>query len=128
MRRLALITLAALATTTALAGTASAYDRYGHGSGGGYGHGSGSSDNRGDRIDRRQVYQYLRIYGAALSGELTWGEGTRLLREQDRIGRMEKDARRDGHITRDEARRIQEAQNAASSHIYQESTDWQHGW
>lgn len=129
MKRLAVITITALAAVTALAGTANANDRYGYGGkGSGYGSGHKPSDHRGDRIDGRQFLQYLRIYGAAVSGELTWNEGTRLLREQDRIGRMEKDARRDGHITRDEALRIQRAQNAASAHIYKESTDWQYGW
>ncbi len=129
MNRLAIITIAALAATTAIAGTANAQDRYGYGGkGSGYGSGHRPSNDRGDRIDGRQFFQYLRIYGAAVSGELTWNEGARLLREQDRIGRMEKDARRDGYITREEALRIRRAQDAASGHIYKESTDWQHGW
>ena len=131
MNRLAVITLATLATVTTLAGTANAQDRryYGyHGGGMSHDFGYGQSGARGDRIDARQFWQHLRIYGAAASGELTWHEGARLMREQDRIGRMERDARRDGYITRDEAYEIRRAQDAASRHITRESTDWQVGW
>ena len=112
MTRLALIALALVASTTA----ASAYD---------YG--------RGDRIDAREAAQARRIMHARRTGELTWYEAAKLKAEQRRIHAMEAWAKRDGHISREEARRIEAAQNAAARHIYRESHDgqiarWRRGW
>ena len=41
---------------------------------------------------------------------------------------MERLARRDGHIDRYEARRIEDAQDRASRHIYNEGHDGQRRW
>jgi len=105
MRRIALLALALAAAST----TAAAHDY-------------------GDRIDQRQAEQARRIANARRSGELTWFERQRLLREQAAIRRMERAARSDGHISRREARSIYEAQNEASRHIYRESHDRQRAW
>jgi hypothetical protein len=107
MTRTALIALALIATT----GAVSAHD---------YG--------RGDRIDDRQAEQYRHINGARRHGQLTWLERQKLLREQAYIRRLETDARRDGHISSREYRRITEAQNKAGRDIYRESHDRQRAW
>ena len=107
MKRIALIALALAATTTA----AGAYD---------YG--------RGRRIDAREAEQAYRIGRAGHNGQLTWYERWALAREQARIHRMERAAKRDGHIDGYEARRIERAQDAASRHIYRESHDGQTAW
>jgi hypothetical protein len=104
MTRIAIIALALAATTTA----ASAHD---------YG--------RADRIDAREAAQARRIQQARRAGELTWYETLKLKTEQRRIYRMEALAKRDGYISRDEARRIKAAQDAAASNIYRESNDGQ---
>ena len=104
MIRIALIALALAATTTA----ASAHD---------YG--------RADRIDAREAAQARRIQQARRAGELTWYETLKLKAEQRRIHRMEADAKRDGYVSRSEARRIQAAQDEASRSIYRESHDGQ---
>ena len=107
MIRLAIIALALAASTTA----ASAYD---------YG--------RGDRIDAREAAQARRIMHARRTGGLTWYEAEKLKAEQRRIHAMEAWAKRDGTISRTEARRIEAAQDAASRHIYRESHDGQRAW
>jgi len=107
MTRLALIAIALAASTTA----ASAYD---------YG--------RAERIDAREAAQARRIAHARRTGQLTWYESLSLKAEQRRIHRLERLAKRDGHISREEARRIEYAQDAASRHIYRESHDGQTSW
>jgi len=102
MKRLALIAIALAATTT----TASAYDS-------------------GSRIDAREAAQARRIMHARRTGQLTWYESLKLETEQNRIYRMEAWAKRDGHISRAESRRIKAAQDQAARHIYQESNDGQ---
>lgn len=113
MKRIALIALALAATTT----VASAHDSYGYGD---YG--------RQRRIDSREATQAERIDRARARGELTWFERFRLRSEQARIHRLERLARRDGHIDRYEARRIEDAQDRASHHIHNESHDRQQRW
>ncbi len=68
--------------------------------------------NRGDRIDNREARQADRINEGRRSGELTWLGGERLRAEQARIHQMERWAKRDGYISREEARRIEQAQDA----------------
>ena len=77
------------------------------------------------RIDVREAAQARRIEHNRRAGELTWYEAAKLKAEQRRIHAMEAWARRDGHISRAEARRIEAAQDAASRHIYRESHDGQ---
>ena len=110
MKRLALIAVA-LATSTTVA---SSYDSYGY--------------SRSARIDAREAAQAYRIQRARRHGELTWYELMKLRAEQARIHRMERAAKRDGYISREEARRIERAQDAASRDIYRESHDGQTSW
>ena len=112
MTRIALIALALAVSTTA----ASAYD---------YG--------RGERIDAREAAQARRIMHARRTGELTLLEAMKLKTEQHRIHAMEAWAKRDGYISRAEARRIEAAQDQAARDIYRESHDgqttwWRRGW
>jgi hypothetical protein len=109
MKRLVLIA-AALAATTA---TASAHDY---------------SYDRGDRIDARENRQAARIAHGRRAGELTWFESFKLKREQARIHRLERWAKRDGHVDRYEARRIEDAQDRAGRHIYEQRHDGQKAW
>jgi phosphoglycerate-specific signal transduction histidine kinase len=81
-----------------------------------------------DRIDQRQADQAQRIEQARRSGELTRSETNSLRAEQARIADLERRAKSDGVVTRNEARTIANAQNAASRHIYQESHDSQRSW
>ncbi|HZT47222.1 MAG TPA: hypothetical protein VFA64_04560 [Hyphomicrobiaceae bacterium] len=113
MKTLTLIAAAAvIATTTA----ASAHD---------YG--------REHRIEAREAQQAYRIAHDRRTGQLTLLETWKLKAEQRRIARMERHAERDGYISRGEAHRIGEAQDAAARHIYRESHDgqvawWRHVW
>ena len=81
-----------------------------------------------DTIDRRQSNQEHRIQDGRRSGELTVLEAAKLKAEQARIAGMERRAKADGVVTRREAREIDQAQDAASRHIKQESTDNQRSW
>jgi len=105
MKRIALIAIALAASTSALAHD-SGYDRQA-------------------RIEAREARQIDRIYRARQRGELTWYESWGLRAEQARIRRMERNALRDGYLNTYEARRIEEAQDRASRHIYNESHDGQ---
>lgn len=92
--------------------------------------GAAAHDNswRGDRIDNREARQAERINEGRRSGELTWLEAQRLRAEQARIHQMERWAKRDGFISREEARRIEHAQDEASRHIRREKHDGQTTW
>ena len=81
-----------------------------------------------DRISDREAAQEARIRQGVRSGELTYREHASLEREQARIRDMERRARADGVVTRQEARAIERAQDAASRHIYQESHDSEKAW
>jgi hypothetical protein len=107
MTRIALIALALAASMTA----AGAHDY-----------------NRGDRIDAREAAQARRIEHYRHTGQLTGYEASKLRAEQRRIYAMEAWAKRDGYISRSEARRIEAAQDAAARHIYRESHDGQQAW
>jgi|SRR5581483_762443 hypothetical protein len=113
MKTLTLIAAAAVIATT----TAASANDYG----------------REHRIDARQAEQAYRIAHNRHAGQLTLLEKLKLKAEQSRIARMERNAERDGYISRSEARRIGEAQDAAARHIYRESHDgqvawWRHVW
>ena len=111
MKRIALIALALVATTSA----ASADPYY-------------STYGRERRIDAREFNQAERIYTARRRGELTWYEAFRLRQEQARIRRLEAAANADGYVSRYEARRIERAQDRASYHIYGQAHDGQRAW
>ena len=116
MKRLALVTLAALAAATGHA-TAHEGSRYGYNNG---------SEYRAEQIDRRRNHQYRKIFRANSAGEITYRERERLFAEQNRISRMEPTALRNGYMSRSEARKIGRAQNDANRHIRNESTDGQY--
>jgi O-methyltransferase involved in polyketide biosynthesis len=106
-------TLPLLAMILAISATgASAYDGY----------------DRGDRIDNREARQAARIREGRASGELTRWEAHRLWQEQRRIHQIERWAKRDGFVSREEARRIEQAQDEASRHIRRERHDGQSSW
>jgi hypothetical protein len=106
-------TLALIAATAAVATTMSA---------------SAYAYDREARIDIRRAEQAYRIRHDRRTGELTLVEKWRLQAEQNRIAGMERAAERDGYISRSEARRIGEAQDRASWHIYRESHDAEKAW
>ena len=108
MNRLTLIAAIVLAASTT---AASAYD---------YG--------RRERIDERQAEQAGRIKHDRANGNLTWFERQKLLREERQIAHMEAYAKRDGYVSRREARDINEALNEASRDIHHESHDGQQAW
>ena len=107
MTRLALIALALAASTTA----ASAYD---------YG--------RSERIDAREAAQARRIDARPPHRRAHLVRGRKAQGRAAPYPRMEAWAKRDGHISGAEARRIEAAQDAASRHIYRESHDGQTAW
>ena len=74
-------------------------------------------------IDRRQAEQEARISWGARNGSLTRHESQQLRAEQARIADMERRAKADGMVTREERMQIRMAQQQADRHIYQESTD-----
>jgi hypothetical protein len=84
--------------------------------------------SREHRIDARQAQQAYRIAHDHRTGQLTLFEKWKLKAEQRRIAQLERYARRDGYISRGEAHRIGEAQDAAARHIYRESHDGQIAW
>ncbi len=111
MKRFILLTATALLSTTTIA---SAHE---------YGYGGGTRE-----IDARQSRQEQRIQQGVRTGELTRGEFYRLEAEQDRIRRIERQAKSDGYVSASERARIRHAQDEASRHIYQEKHDGQRRW
>ncbi len=81
-----------------------------------------------DRIDQRQATQAERIEQGRRSGELTRSEASSLRAEQARIADLERRAKADGVVTRQEARVLNRAQHEAGRHISQESHDSQRSW
>jgi hypothetical protein len=77
-------------------------------------------------IDRRQDHQEDRSDQGIKSGGLNRREAARLERGPAHIDRMENRALVDGIINRGEIRRIEQAQNAQSRHIYRQKHDRQH--
>ena len=76
-------------------------------------------------FERRDAVNVQRIEQGIRTGQLTPREAARLQRKQARIERMEAQARRDGHISRDERQRIELAQNELSRQIHFEKHDGQ---
>lgn len=76
-------------------------------------------------VDKRQLNQEIRIQQGLRDGSLTRYEAARLKVEQDRIQRLETEARRDGFVSAAERERLRRAQNAASRSIYQERHDFE---
>lgn len=76
-------------------------------------------------VDRRQLNQEIRIERGLRDGTLTRFEAARLKAEQDRIQRLEYEARRDGYVSAAERDRLRAAQNSASRNIYLERHDYE---
>jgi hypothetical protein len=69
------------------------------------------------RIDQRQENQERRIEQGVASGTLTEHEANHLQNQQDRIGRLETNAKADGIVTRSENTRLTHKQNKADRAI-----------
>lgn len=80
------------------------------------------------QIDARRDAELDRIQHARRTGDLTLTEKWRLKREQARVGQLEREALRDGHISREEQVVINRALNHASRNIARESRDGQVAW
>ena len=74
-------------------------------------------------IDRRQAEQAREIERGHRNGSLTDREYRDLKAEQTRIAELERRAKADGVVTREERRQIRSAQDAAGRHIIEEETD-----
>ena len=74
-------------------------------------------------IDSQQHRQEQQIQQGVRSGEITRRERAALEAEQARIRDLERRAKADGRVDAREAAEIRRAQNEASRHIRQESTD-----
>ncbi len=83
----------------------------------------GATSASADEIDRRQSMQERRIQEGVRSGEINRREYRQLEIEQARIRQLEARAKADGRVDAREAAEIRRAQNEASRHIRQESTD-----
>lgn len=79
----------------------------------------------GENIDRRQAEQKQAIDAGVKKGELTSQEAARLRQSQQKIEKMENDARADGKISAREAREIERAQEREKNRIIQERRDRQ---
>lgn len=76
-------------------------------------------------IERRDAYLDNRIDRGVETGRITPREATRLESQQERIERMERQARADGRLTGQERARIDNAQDRLSRDIHRESNDRQ---
>lgn len=77
-------------------------------------------------IDQRQINQQHRIDQGVQSGSLTNREANHLEKAQERIQGMEDKAKGDGSVTSQERKRLQQAENVQSRHIYRQKHDRQH--
>ena len=77
-------------------------------------------------IDQRQINQQHRIDQGVQSGSLTNREANHLEKSQERIQGMEDKAKGDGSVTSQERKRLQQAENVQSRHIYRQKHDRQH--
>lgn len=87
-----------------------------------------ATDYRKAQIDARQAAEAHRIQQGRRTGDLTLVEAWRLKAEQARIARLERNALRDGHISRHEQIEINQALNRANRHIARERHDGQMAW
>lgn len=120
MRKIALVSLAALATALSMNAAGAQSSRHGYGWGG--------SATETPYIDSTQERQRARIEQGRRSGQLTRSEYYQLMEEQDRIAAMERRAKADGFADPSERRRIRDAQEVATRHIHQETHDHETRW
>lgn len=86
------------------------------------------TDARKSQIDARRAAELDRIQHARRTGDLTLTEKWRLKNEQARIAQLEREALRDGHISRQEQYVINRALNHANRNIHRESNDGNVAW
>ena len=86
------------------------------------------TEARKNQIDARREAELDRIQHARRTGDLTLTEKWRLKREQAQIAHLEREALRDGHISREEQYVINRALNRADRSITRESRDGQVSW
>lgn len=75
----------------------------------------------------RNINQQQRIEQGLQSGQLSTREAARLETQEGKVESMEARALRDGNVSQNEARRIDQAQDRLSRNIYQEKHDTQIG-
>jgi hypothetical protein len=103
MKKLVLITAAALVATTAAASAGSI---------------NGTQERQADRIEHGRE-----------TGKITWTEGLKLRAEQNRIARKEAEFRSDGYLSKSEYRTLKKMQHDASKDIGHEAHDgWKRAW
>lgn len=86
------------------------------------------TDYRQAQIDARRAEEAARIRAGRHNGELTLSETWRLQAQQRHISEMERNALRDGRISRHEQYEINRALDRASRDIYREKHDGQVSW
>jgi hypothetical protein len=74
-------------------------------------------------IDRTQSYQSSEIEAGRRRGLITDSEAKSLKAEQDRIAELERRAKADGSVSREERHQIRSAQRDAERHIREETFD-----
>ena len=84
-----------------------------------------NNHRKGSGVNKREHRQAKRIEQGVKSGALTKDETKRLVREQARIRKMERNFRSDGKLTPKERVRLQYNLNRASAHIFREKHDRQ---
>jgi len=86
------------------------------------------------RVDRRQDRQWSRIQNGVDSGDLSRREARRLLKQQDRIDRLEQRFERDGYYSPREKRKMERVLDRASrkirraKHNDRPARGYGHGW
>ncbi len=77
-------------------------------------------------IEREMASQYTLIKDYRRTGDLTRIEYRRLVREQNTIDNLLRQARSDGYVNGREFRHICNVQEAARENINREASDWQY--
>ena len=75
--------------------------------------------------EAREDQQQARIRDGVVDGELTRGEARGLRKDQRRVDGLQRKARKDGVVTRKEAKRVDRAQDHASRQIGKQKHDRQ---
>ncbi len=83
----------------------------------------GYETSRTPGIDHRQATQDAMIERGRRNGSITAAEARQLRAEQDRIAELERRAKSDGVVTREERQMLRTTQRDADRHIWQESHD-----
>ena len=79
-------------------------------------------------VDARQERQARAIERGRISGKITWREGRKLRRQQRKIARLERDFRRDGHLSEHEMGILHAKLDRARRRIRAEKRDGYRRW